>query len=120
MDEVEFEKWYQLYPRKEHRIAAQKAWNKFNPSPATIAKMTADLDRYRGVAWERIPHPASYINGRRWEDERANHSQLPAAGGRVRDLQVAHREALELSPEQRRENQAKLRAIAASIQVRSI
>lgn len=116
----EFEKWWKLYPRREHRIAAIKAWKKLQPSPLTIQKMTADLDRYRGVAWEHVPHPASYINGHRWEDERpaaSNVIPLKPTGTALQQLKHAQNEAFNLTPEERKANIEKLRAIAASIAV---
>jgi hypothetical protein len=129
MDEMEFEKWYQLYPRKEHRIAAIKAWKKLAPSPLTIQKMTADLDRYRGVAWEHIPHPASYINGRRWEDEREgqridrdNAYNATGGGGRsaLYDLNAAGRQAAEMTSEERQRNIQKFKEIVKSLNVKSV
>lgn len=68
-----FESFYVDYPRKENKKAAESAWRKL--SKADRAAAMAGLERFRREVWpemERqfIPHPASWLNKRRWEDER--------------------------------------------------
>lgn len=80
-----FAEWYALYQRKDARTAAVKAWRNLAPSPELQETMKAALRRWR---WnpdrERNPHPATWINGRRWEDESVSArrgSATPAAAG---------------------------------------
>lgn len=69
---AQFESWYQIYPRKVKRADAEKAWNDLNPSEDLIQKMTAKVQEWTGSdSWieERfIPHPSTWINGKRWTD----------------------------------------------------
>lgn len=72
---AEFEIFWAAYPRKTVKGAAWKAWQKLNPD-----QDTQDLI-LKALIWQRtrhewvkdggqyIPHPASWLNGRGWEDE---------------------------------------------------
>jgi len=69
----EFDEFWTAYPRKCDKQRARKAWAKLRPPP-----LKAILD---ALAWQReladwrkedggfVPYPATYLNGRRWEDE---------------------------------------------------
>lgn len=65
-----FAGWYDLYRRKDARADAMKAWRQLNPDAETQERMQAAL---RVWPWsdrrELNPLPASWIRGRRWEDE---------------------------------------------------
>lgn len=69
----DFEKFWKLYPRKEAKAEAVKAWRKVNP--ADVAAIHAALPIHaQSVGWQKedgrfIPLPASWLNARRWEDE---------------------------------------------------
>lgn len=78
-----FDQWWAVYPRKMAKVAARKAWTKV---PAALAKSEltlADLmDRTRAFAdhvvdkdQEHIAHPATWLNGERWNDELPDRSQ---------------------------------------------
>lgn len=69
-----FEGFYAAYPRKVARAAALKAWLKVKPDAALQTRILG------AVAFQRkskdwlgdkkfIPHPATYLNNARWEDE---------------------------------------------------
>ena len=70
-----FQEWYRLYPRRQARLDAERAWAKLKPSPELIEQLLEVLPRQiRGMGWDAdrkpfIPLPASYLNGRRWEDD---------------------------------------------------
>ena len=70
-----FEEWYRLYPRRQARVDAERAWAKLKPGPELIEQLLEVLPRQiRGMGWDGdkkpfIPLPASYLNGRRWEDD---------------------------------------------------
>lgn len=72
--ETRFAKFWQAYPRKVAKVAAHRAWMKLTPGDAQLEDMLADvLDRCRSPDWLKdngayIPHPATYLNGKRWED----------------------------------------------------
>ena len=68
-----FEEFWKAWPRKEGKEAARKAW------PKVADNLPAILE---ALSWQRvsenwtkeggrfIPLPATYLNGRRWEDEK--------------------------------------------------
>lgn len=70
-----FTEFWQAYPRKVAKPQAVKAWRKLKPDTQTLTGMLAGLERdRRSDQWLRdggqfIPHPATWLNGRRWEDE---------------------------------------------------
>ena len=71
-----FEKFWTAYPKKKAKEAAKKAWNKLKPDE-TLGKaiITAVLGSANTTDWKKengkyIPYPATYLNGKRWEDER--------------------------------------------------
>ena len=71
-----FEEFWTAYPKKKAKEAAKKAWNKLKPDE-TLGKtiITAVLGSANTTDWKKengkyIPYPATYLNGKRWEDER--------------------------------------------------
>lgn len=72
-----FEQFWNAYPknRRKKKEAARKAWRKLNPDLVLCRIMAAALERdKRSGDWQRdggayIPYPASWLNGKRWEDE---------------------------------------------------
>jgi len=71
-----FAEFWSVYPRKVAKPGATKAWGALKPDDALIDKILADLCRRE---WESadpkfIPHPATYLNNRRWEDAPATAS----------------------------------------------
>lgn len=72
-----FAAFWSHYPRHTHRKAAVQAWVKLSPGAELQAAMIHAIAHQKRTltAWqefERIPHPATWINGRRWEDEIPN------------------------------------------------
>ncbi|MBY0515117.1 MAG: hypothetical protein K2P78_14585 [Gemmataceae bacterium] len=73
-----FVRFWTAYPRKENKPAAGKAWAKLAPDSELVATIMAAVERQqrRGCLEPKtaadgrsvIPHPATWINGRRWED----------------------------------------------------
>lgn len=74
-DSTLFSQFYNAYPKKKAPAAAEKAWRKINPDEQLLADMLAALERQKSSDdWQKasgqyIPYPASWLNGRRWEDE---------------------------------------------------
>lgn len=70
-----FEDFWKLYPRKLAKSAAVKAWKKLNPTgDLKKAMIEAIQGQMLSADWQKdngqfIPHPATWLNGRRWEDE---------------------------------------------------
>jgi uncharacterized protein YdaU (DUF1376 family) len=72
---IGFSNWYFTYPRKESRGDAEKAWIKNYSLMPPIEKMISVLKSQIKVNnWilenkKFIPMPATYLNGKRWEDQ---------------------------------------------------
>lgn len=70
-----FAEFYAVYPRKEARPAAEKAWRRLaldKEADKAIADVMARVGEggpWKGTEKRFIPLPATYLNGRRWEDE---------------------------------------------------
>jgi hypothetical protein len=67
-----FATFWAAYPRKQAKQAAVKAWAKLDPDKPLLDVMLAAVERQRkSRQWVEgyVPHPASWLNGRRWEDE---------------------------------------------------
>lgn len=67
-----FELFWDSYPRKIAKQNALKAWLKVNPDVEKIMaalEVQKDSEQWRKDGGQFIPHPATWLNGRRWEDE---------------------------------------------------
>ena len=79
-----FNIFYDLYPVHKGRGAAIKAWDKLKPSLELCKVMEAaiksakDSPEWMKEGGKFIPHPASWLNGRRWEDEIPTLDELPS------------------------------------------
>jgi len=73
-----FEQFWKAYPRKEAKGAALKAWTKAIKAalPESIIKAAAEFAASPIVTSRGeprfIPHPATWLNGQRWLDDREN------------------------------------------------
>jgi hypothetical protein len=72
---ADFLSFYSAYPRKVAKLEAWKAWEKCNGDRPEIALIINSVERQKNSAqWKKengqfIPHPATWINKKRWEDE---------------------------------------------------
>lgn len=70
-----FARFWQAYPNRTGKGAARKSWTKLNPSEdLTVRILGAIAQQKTWPAWTRddgrfIPHPATWLNQTRWEDE---------------------------------------------------
>lgn len=71
----EFENFWNCYPNKKGKGAAEKAFGKIKPDDQLMELMLdAIFKQKQSAAWmkdggEFIPHPATWLNQKRWEDE---------------------------------------------------
>lgn len=70
-----FAQFWAAYPRRVGKLAAQKAWKKLKPDEALAKKILEALEA-QSQAWAAsgqefcfIPHPTTWLNQGRWEDE---------------------------------------------------
>tara|TARA_R100000700_G_C3174521_1_gene149186 strand:- start:298 stop:918 length:621 start_codon:yes stop_codon:yes gene_type:complete len=81
IDDAKFEEFWVLYPRKEGKASAKKAWVK---AIGVIKKTSDDPERYLKEMTQRyrnhvdsrssrdrkfVPHAATWLNGERWTDD---------------------------------------------------
>ena len=67
-----FESFYKNYPRKTDKKAAKRAWDKLSEKDRLAACAGALYHAEHNPQWQDktlIPHPSTFLNGRRWEDE---------------------------------------------------
>lgn len=70
-----FDQFWSAYPRHEAKATAQKAFDKCNPTEELLQKMLlAIVKQKKSAQWQEdggkyIPHPATWLNQKRWEDE---------------------------------------------------
>lgn len=76
-----FEMFWQVYPKKVSKAQALKAWSKLKPNAKLQQVILSALERQKQSAqWQKdngqfIPYPATWLNGRRWEDMQEQVSQ---------------------------------------------
>ena len=74
MDEA-FSAFWASYPRHTNKKAAQQAFQRLNPNDALMQTILAAIEKQkRSQQWTKdggqyIPHPATWLNGQRWNDE---------------------------------------------------
>lgn len=84
-----FNAFWEVYPRRVSKQMAWKAWQKLGDTRALCDIIIADVKRRVDGEWngkdiQYIPHPSTYLNQRRWEDEQpsantTDQSQQPTA-----------------------------------------
>lgn len=84
----EFDQFWKAYPKRKNKGDAEKAWKKVRAPLVTILtaienqKLSADWQKNNG---QFIPYPASWLNGRRWEDEIVSSAELNLNGFEIVD-----------------------------------
>jgi len=66
-----FDEFWKRYPRKRAKGAARKAFERIRWTPETWEKLLKALE-WQAREWtdpQFIPHPSTYLNQERWEDE---------------------------------------------------
>lgn len=70
-----FDQFWETYPRKIGKEAARKAWKKLRPSPqmqsmiVIAVKTQCACDQWTRDGGQFIPHPTTWLNQGRWQDE---------------------------------------------------
>ena len=74
-----FASFWEQYPKKAAKPRALTVWKKIKPSGQVLADLMVGLEKQKASAeWLKdggqfIPHPATWLSGRRWEDELSAH-----------------------------------------------
>lgn len=72
---LSFDRFWEKYPKKTAKQQALTAWKKLKPDEKMVEDIIGSLERQKkSVQWTKdngqyIPYPATWLNGRRWEDE---------------------------------------------------
>ncbi len=70
-----FSEFWKIYPKRKGKEYARKAWWKLKPdNQLCLLIFDAVEKQQKSEEWQKdggkyIPHPATWLNGRRWEDE---------------------------------------------------
>ncbi len=71
-----FERFWDIYPRKVSKKKAAQVWGRLSLNETEVQKVIASVafmsssEQWRKDAGAFIPHPATYLNQERWNDER--------------------------------------------------
>lgn len=70
-----FDRFWAAYPRRVGKQDALKAWGQLNPDDALVDQIVAGVERWKTCdQWTKdggsfICYPATFIRGRRWEED---------------------------------------------------
>ena len=120
---IYFDRFWKVYPRKEAKQTARMAFEKLNPDEALLQTMLEAIERFKRTAqWQEdggrfIPHPATWLNQRRWEDEPQQGNQSNIRPMQTVPAQQYHQRDYHDSPEEQnrkiREQMERLMAMNA-------
>ena len=68
-----FDEFWSIYPRKVNKAVARKSWQRLTEAQQLMAakaiSVHCDYWKAKETELEFIPHPATWLNQERWEDE---------------------------------------------------
>lgn len=82
-----FDAVWAIYPRKEGKADAEKAFRKLAPDAALLADILAAIERQKASPqWREdggkfVPHCSTWLNGKRWQDEAMPEAADGGTGG---------------------------------------
>jgi len=84
-----FSQFWEVYPNKKNRAQAEKKFVSLKITDDTLAVIKKNIsDRLATGDWDDpkyIPHPTTYLNGKRWEDQISSNGPSPV-NGQVREV----------------------------------
>ncbi|MDA2936817.1 hypothetical protein MYX75_00950 [Acidobacteria bacterium AH-259-A15] len=87
-----FQEFYTAYPIKRDRTGAEKAWKKLSRLNREKAKLgLPGFLAGKKRSEEKIPYPATYLNGKRWEDETPTELSKPGTAPNWKVGESAHK-----------------------------
>ena len=74
-----FDKFWHNYPRKSNKAFARRVFDKLKVDEEMLGKMLSAISTQQTTIWkdkdpQYIPHPSTWLNGERWEDEIADNT----------------------------------------------
>lgn len=97
-----FDEFWKLYPRKVGKDKALKAWQRLQMTEALYDLIVSALAKHVVTpGWTKdngqfIPHAATWLNGKRWEDEVEPAGKVGSCSRHTQLDQVDHTDGLEL------------------------
>jgi hypothetical protein len=88
-----FNVFWKIYPKKIGKGYAFKMWRKIKPDDTLLKKMVDKIELFKQTEqWQKdggqfIPHPATWLNQERWEDEPL-HPQIKGFGAEKKWLKM--------------------------------
>ena len=88
---IGFDAFWEAYPKKKAKEAARKAFLKISPDDTLLTIMLRVIEKEkRSADWKKengkfIPYPATWLNGRRWEDDDGGGNHDPDGGWDIED-----------------------------------
>lgn len=88
-----FDEFWTLYPRKVSKKQAHKTWEKLKPDEILFKEIISGLEKQiMSEQWQKdegrfIPHPATWLNQERWNDEIAQTSKANQDSGILRSYE---------------------------------
>jgi len=85
--DAEFEEFWGLYPRKVGKEKARQSWKRLKPTVVLLARIKTTLERQRrSDQWTKdggqfVPHPTTWLNQGRWDDEPATRNRTEQRNG---------------------------------------
>jgi hypothetical protein len=85
----DFKAFWAAYPRKVGKLSALRLWLRLKPSESTLGAILGALAwQAKGKEWTKeggqyIPHPATYLNGERWKDEKPSEDSVGGSQGQA-------------------------------------
>ena len=64
-----FAEFWEAYPRKVGKPSATRAWKRLKAAEKSAVMQHLAAQPYESRPKDKIPHPSTYLNDRRWEDE---------------------------------------------------
>lgn len=75
---IPFDQFWTIYPRKTAKKAAEKSWSKMNEEDQKQAICYLQKEPFADQSVKYIPHPSTFLNGERWNDELPTEQQQGA------------------------------------------
>lgn len=122
LDADRFARFWAAYPKHKAKATAERAWAKIAPDDALLDMILSAIEWQRKTPdWlkdkgEYIPHPSTYLNNRRWEDERPGNHNGTRPVEQEDDVAIALRMLKEGAEAARRDEAAALAAKQAGAQ----
>jgi len=105
----DFDNFWRKYPRRTGKANAVKRWRTMKPADrdAALAALDAHIANWRATKTEPqfIPHPATWLNGRRWEDE----ITVPEEGALARAIRLGSEARARMANEERARMNSEIR-----------